>query len=245
MNRRTIGEPGYLKLLIFFIPIIIMLTGCGLLDSDNDERLHELEKPEVELIPLAVGNYWVYEQWQIEPTWLDTVRNKVLLKRDVIIENTKVQAYGTYRFRYDQQPREDALITLSANGTEGHYSLGFDAPFDSLNRLTKGLRYKFPANPGDAWEHTAIVYNLTEQELRIGETRTFTLMDTTKTVVTPAGIFENCYVYRFFDFQTASLVRHYMFIKPMVGLVGVDSYAGEDLYAQQRLLEYNIENKSP
>lgn len=61
--------------------------------------------------------------------------------RDVIIENTRIRAYGTYRFRYDEQPREDALITLEANGPEGHYILGLDVPYDTLNTLSKGLRY--------------------------------------------------------------------------------------------------------
>lgn len=232
----------YLSITLF-MALSVILFGCGLLDSNSDEPMQVLETPEVELIPLDVGNYWVYDQWYFgDPTWRDTVRHEVLLSRDVIIENTKVQAYGTYRFRYDQQPGEDALISLSANGIDGHYVLGFDVPFDSLNSLSIGLRYKYPANPGDSWEHTVILFNVVEQKLRMGETRTITLMDTTKTVETPAGTFDNCYVYRFWDFRIASLIRHYMFIKPMFGLVGVDSYAGDDLYGQQRLLEYELNN---
>lgn len=89
------------------------------------------------------------------------------------------------------------------------------------------------------------MFNVVEQQLRLGETRTIELVDTTKTVETPAGTFDNCYIYKFFDFRTASLIRHYVYIKPRVGLVGVDSYAGEDLYGQQRLLEYDLENNSP
>ena len=245
MKLVTKDKATFSRFIQSFVVLSVILSGCGLLDSDYDEPLQELQTPEVELIPLAVGNYWIYDQWQVEPTWRDTVRNEVLLNRDVIIENTKVQAFGTYRFRYDQQPGEDALISLSANGKDGHYLLGFDAPFDALNSLSKGLRYKYPANPGDSWEHNTIVFNVIEQKLRIGETRTITLVDATKTVETPAGTFENCYVYRFWDFRTASILVHYVSIKPMIGIVGVDTFVADDmddLYGQQRLIEYEINN---
>lgn len=225
-----------------WIPVLMLiLAGCGAVDAENE--LDELIRPDVELIPLAVGNYWVYDQWQVEPTWRDTVRNEIMSMHDVIIENTRIRAFGSYRFRYDERPREDALISLLANGLEGHYSLGFEAPYDTLNRLSNGLRYRFPANPGEHWEYTVIAFRPADQMLRIGNTRTIELIDATKTVETPIATFEDCLVYTSFDFQTASLIRHYIYIKPEVGLVGVDSYVGDDLYGQQRLIEFGL-NKS-
>lgn len=234
------------KYLVLYSIVLLFSISCNIFNANDHETiLMTLPKADQELIPLAVGNYWIYDQWQIEPTWRDTVRNEVLTIRDVVIENTKIRAYGMYRFRYDEQPREDALISLETNSPEGYFSLGFDAPLDSLNKLSNGLRYKYPASVGDAWEHTALVFNVVDQKLRIGNTRTIELVDTTKTVETPAATFENCYVYVLNDFRTLSTLVHYLYIKPMVGLVGVDTFAGDDLYGQQRLLEYHLVSNSP
>lgn len=251
MNLITKDKATFSRSITSFIVLSVILSGCGLLESDNDEPLQLLESPEVELIPLAVGNYWVYDMWYNEPTWRDTIRNEVFSMHNVIVENTKVRAYGTYLFSLNTPPEEDTLISLSANGSEGYYVIGFEAPLDSLNKLAEGgLRYKYPANPGDAWEHTTIVYNVIEQKLRIGETRTVTLVDTTKTVETEADIFENCFVYIFQDFRIATLLYHHIYIKPKVGIIGVDTFEADNpndtssLYGQQRLLEYDL-NISP
>jgi len=69
------------------------VTGC-----DTDEPLQVFGKPETELIPIASGNFWIYNHWQIEPTWRDTVRNDELPIRDVIIEDNKIRACGTHRY---------------------------------------------------------------------------------------------------------------------------------------------------
>lgn len=229
---------------IAFFIAIITLAGCDLTGPEHVEPLDELISPDNELIPLAVGNYWVYEQWYYaDPTWLDTVRNEVLYTHDIIVENTKVHAYGIYRFRYDERPRDDALVTLVANGPEGYYSLGLRIPTDSLYKLNEGLHYKYPASIGDTWEFTTAIYNQQNEEMRLGNTRTIKLIDTTKTVEAPAGDFKNCYVYRFNDFRTASTLIHHVYIKPMVGIVGMDTYAGDVLFGQQQLLEYEINGK--
>jgi hypothetical protein len=234
-----------IDILIAIFIMSITLTSCDLTGPEPVESLDELISPENEFIPLAVGNYWVYEQWYYgDPTWLDTVRNEILFTHDIIVENTKVHAYGIYRFRYDERPREDALVPLAANGPEGYYILGSRTPTDSLYKLNEGLRYKYPASIGDTWEYTQVIYNRQSGEFRLGNTRTIQLIDTTKTVETPAGDFENCYVYRFNDFYIASTLIHYFYIKPMIGIVGVDTYvADDDLYGQQRLLEYEINGK--
>jgi len=223
---------------------IIALAGCDLTGPEPAEPLEKLISPENELIPLAVGNYWVYEQWYYgDPTWLDTVRNEILFTHDIIVENTKVQTYGTYRFRYDERPRDDALVPLAANGPEGYYILGSRTPTDSLYKLNEGLFYKYPASTGDTWEFTQVIYNRQSEEMRLGNTGTIKLIDTTKTVETPSGDYENCYVYRFNDFRTFSTLVHHVYIKPMVGIVGVDTYVGNDLYGQQRILKYELNGK--
>ena len=80
----------------------------------------------------------------------------------------------------------------------------------------------------------------------MGNTRTIELVDTTKTVKTPAGTFENCYVYVHQDFRTAVLMYHNIYIKNGVGIVGLDTFLADnpydrnELYGQQRLIEYRL-----
>ncbi|MEX0721845.1 MAG: hypothetical protein WD059_14315 [Balneolaceae bacterium] len=231
--------------LVFLITCLI-LTSCGLLGGEDEEKLKELLPPENELIPLEVGNYWVYDQWYLDPGLADTVREEVLHARNIIVDNTKIRTFGTYRFHYQDRPREDALITLKANGPDGYYSLGYHTPVDSLYNLEEGLYYKYPATVGDNWEKTTVLYDSRNEEMTLGSTRTIELVDTGRTLETPAGVFGNCYVYMHNDFADASTVGHFFYIKPEIGIIGVDSKVSDGvdtiLVGQKRLLEYHIIN---
>ncbi len=235
---------GSLLTLILLV-CLMWIAGCGLVGND-EKKLREMLAPENELIPLAVGNYWVYEQWLIDPTWLDTVRTEVMDVQDIIVEGTKIRSFGTHRFRYDERPRADALLSRTANGPDGYYSLGFVIPSGSLLTLSQGLFYKYPAIVGESWQTTTVLFHNQSGDLSFGNTRTIELLDTTKTVETPAGVFENCYVYVFNDFRTATLLYHHMYIKPKVGIVGVDTFEADNpndtsvLHGQQRLIEYKL-----
>ena len=193
-----------------------------------------------------MGNYWVYAQWHVDSTRIDTVREEVLNVQNIISDNTKIRAYGTYRFNYKNEPPEDALISLKANGSNGLYYLGFRIPTDSLYNFDKGLYFKYPAKVGDMWEHTDVLYYPQNGEMVLGDTQTITLVDTTKTVETSAGIFKNCYVYTHWGFNNGdylSTEKHYFYVKPRIGIIGVDTYIADDkdeLYGQWRLLEYKL-----
>lgn len=244
-QHHTSYFPKVSSLVPLLLVCMMWIAGCGLVGND-DKKLGEMLAPEKELIPLAVGNYWVYEQWVNDLSWLDTVRTEVMDEQDIIVEGTKIRSFGTHRFRYDERPRADALLSRTANGPDGYYSLGFVIPSGSLLTLSKGLFYKYPATVGESWQTTTVLLHNQSGELSFWNTRTIELLDTTKTVETPAGVFENCYVYVFNDFRTATLLYHHMYIKPNVGLVGVDTFEADNtndtsvLFGQQRLLEYDI-----
>lgn len=242
MDKNNLQPPSILILICCFA---FFLNSCGLLDGDK-EKLKELLPPEEELIPLEVGNYWVYEQWHMNPEWKDTVREEVLNVQNIIAEHTKIRAYGSYRFHYKAEPREDALIWLRANGQEGFYQLGGRVPTDSLYNLDKGLYFKYPASIGEEWDKTSVIYSPPSGTMSLGDTQTITLVETAKTVETSAGIFENCYVYTHWGFNNSdyiSLEKHYFYVKPTVGIVGVDTYSEDNkdyLNGQWRLLEYHL-----
>ncbi|MEX0608003.1 MAG: hypothetical protein WD016_01680 [Balneolaceae bacterium] len=234
------------SLISLVILIFLFGSSCGLLGEDEEDELKELIPPEEELIPLKVGNYWVYEQWHMNPEWKDTVREEVLNVHNIIANDTEIRAYGSYRFHYKDRPREDALVWLRANGPEGFLKLGGRVPTDSLYNLDEGLYFKYPASIGEEWEHTSVVYFPPSGTMSLGDSQTITLVDTGKTVKTPAGTFENCYVYTHWGFSNSdyvSLEKHYFYVKPTVGIVGVDTYSEDNkdyLNGQLRLLEYHL-----
>ncbi|MEX0721846.1 MAG: hypothetical protein WD059_14320 [Balneolaceae bacterium] len=237
----------FYRLFIFLITCLI-LTSCGLLGGEDEEKLKELLPPENELIPLEVGNYWVHDQWYLDTSLKDTVRKEVLSVQNIIADKTRIRAFGTYRFYYKDRPREDALVSLEANGPAGLYFLGFKIPTDSLYNLNQGLYYKYPATVGDSWKKTTVLYDSRNEEMTLGSTRIIELIDTTRTIETPAGVFENCYVYKHNDFRGTSPETHYFYIKPGIGIVGVDTgidggnEVGEDTTGQKRLIEYQIKD---
>ncbi|MEO9884667.1 MAG: hypothetical protein ABJR05_02480 [Balneola sp.] len=229
----------HLRILLTFISVVIIIAGCGFTGNEEKE-LNELIAPENELIPLEVGNYWVYEQWYLDPSFKDTVREEVIGKRRIVAEDIIVDAFESVRFRYDTRPADDAILPIKANGPDGHYFLGAWAKVDSL--YINNRRYKYPAKVGDVWKSTSSIYDSKNSRFLIGSSRTIELIDTTKTVVTAAGTFENCYVYKNNDFSPTSTLTHFYYIKPTVGIIGLDSRIDDEpeLLGQWRILEYKL-----
>jgi len=229
-------------ILLTFISVVIIIAGCGF-TGNEDEELTELVAPENELIPLEVGNYWVYEQWYLDPSNKDTVREEVIGTRQIIAEDIIVDAFESVRFRYDTRPADDARLPVKANGSEGHFFLGGWAKVDSL--YINNRRYKYPAEVGDTWESRQILFDTEKKEYKIGNTRTIELIDTNRTVTTSVGVFENCYVYKHQDFKPLFPYFQYIFIKPGIGIVGGETKTTIDdsiYYAGQYFLrEYRVE----
>ena len=227
---------------LIFLGTVLIFSGCGLLNGDDNDKLNELLPPENELIPLEVGNYWVYEQWYLDPSNKDTVREEIIGTRRIIAEDNIADAYKSVRFRYDSRPADDALIALKANGPDGHYFLGGWTEIDSL--YINNRRYAYPAEAGDSLESRQILFDTEMQEYKIGSTRTIELMETNRTITTPAGVFENCYVYRHQDYNRLFPYYQYIYVKPGIGIVGgktvgtndSTNYAGEYF-----LIDYKVE----
>lgn len=218
---------------MFIASVLVLFSGCSLLGGEDEKKIKELIPPQQELIPLEVGNYWVYEQWYLDPSNKDTVREEIIGTRRIIAEDIMVDAFESVRFRYDSQPADDALIALKANGQDGHYFLGGWTDIDSL--YINNRRYAYPAEAGDTLSSRQILFDTETKEYKIGSTRTIELMETNRTITTPAGVFENCYVYRHQDYNRLFPYYQYIYVKPGTGIVGgktvgtndSTNYAGE------------------
>lgn len=226
-----------------FAPLIIMgffFGACGFFD--NDEELTKLIVPENELIPLEIGNYWIYEQWYFERSNKDTVREEIIGNRTIIAEDIIVNAFETTRFRYDKRPSSDAILSLKANGINGHYYLGAWSEMDSI--YINNRRFKYPAKVGDTWESRQTLFDTENNEFKKGNIRIIELIDINRTVITSAGIFENCYVYKHLDFNPLFLYDQFIYIKPGIGIIGGETISIDDtldIAGQYFLREYRID----
>ena len=181
---------------------------------------HSDPQPIEAVVPLAVGNQWVYQVSRYDASGAptdtvrlirsvvkDTVINKstwyVLNNRD-IVRNTS-QGYA----RYDGSVREQSL-TIYQNSSAGGIGYGFDLP-----------TYK------------VLVYTVPDSRLQ--------------SVVTPKGTFsshqytiENQYTYP--GNAAVQIVKRLEYVAPGVGLVKSDQYYRDSPVLQQRqvLIDYTL-----
>jgi hypothetical protein len=203
-----------------------------------------------ELIPLAVGNEWLYHRWYAVPTIVDTMREVVLNDYNITLGDNTYTVYGYQRFHHtveyeSEAPKEKILSKdnmydfyslyesdkfvipyqwLRANTEHGVYSFGGISQTDTL--FLKNIHYKYPGSVGDEWEYPEIAYHFIEQEFSIGDTRTFELVGMNDKFESDIADYDGCYVYRWSEMGTYPpgpiyWWYHYAYIKPGIGVVAV------------------------
>ena len=174
----------------------IIFYGC--MDVDDNGWINS----QGVLIPLAVGNYWVYEWVRYDSlgneTIIDTIR--VNICNSTIVNGTRV-----YYWSWDDS-YEDA--TLIANLTGGVYDFGI-VYNDSVHlHDTLGTHYlwlKYPASVGETFYSSA-------------ENDSMTVVSISRPIMVPAGLF-TCYEY-IYDYD------QHVYFAPNHGYICARSYDG-------------------
>ncbi len=216
-SRKIVGQTFLsVKSIAFAIVVILctsLLVGC----SDVKEIVIAPEKPQ-EIIPLAVGNYWVYEvshyhnpdslirlhteRWSVESV---VYRNEATWYR-ILIESDED------RWRYFRN-NEFGLIELR------------------LSPESADLLYKYPVDSSEQWE--------------IGWDYILGALST-EDVEVDAGIFTSCVHYLQSDNIVIDW-QNYLesWIKPDIGIVRSKRYTNNpymmDAYVKHELVEYHVE----
>ncbi|MEX1276602.1 MAG: hypothetical protein WD898_02035 [Candidatus Paceibacterota bacterium] len=200
-SRDNIKRNGHINSQWFYYIESVRLLRCGLMQkilrvswisfllcfNHCDVSVNSEESGE--LMPLRVGNHWLYQAWYFSTP--DTLKAELTRQVEVTIEGVKYQALA-YQVYLPGQPRPPYEWLYWA-GPKGLYSLGGIAETDTL--LYKKLIFKYPARVGESWPVVGIYFGF-DQRFHFLDTLTYTLVSKNEAIETPAGRFE-CHLYTY------------------------------------------------
>ncbi len=142
------------------------------------------EPPPVgELVPLQVGNYWVYNVYDSlgEPVGQQTLG----ITGSQMITHSGTTYEVLHWNWYEDLNTPSSSYILVRNGEEGLWAMGYYDSFNDTLVVDPQLAAKYPAAIGDSWSYV---------DVEFGETYIYECVSTDQTISTPAGSF-SCYVY--------------------------------------------------
>ena len=215
-----------------FLCFLILCTSCDLFTNEQKETTGEL-------MPLAVGNYWEYEN-----TYLDVIKDTLLYE---VTEEIQIPigdtTYTAYAMNFIPLPPDlPSYYWLRRNDEEGLFLMGGISDTDTL--FMNEVEYRLPIRVGEIFETPRISFSFARREFYISDTLSITLIDDDREVITPAGKFK-CFVYNF-DLSAGDDVAerfdYYLFYSLGVGLVKQEERGkfNQDIKSEFILMNYQI-----
>lgn len=206
----------------FILLFNLLLLSCN---SVTDPPISKKPEP---LMPLAVGNFWVYQGYYLKddgsidyPEYF-TFGYKISDKLSIAIKEKEITSFkcALYNPRTNYTSTKTKLIY---NGIEGLYYAGI-ANKDTVKMLFNDLMFKIPPIKGEENLAHTFYYKPSGNYLNISDSviTNYTCVSTDSLFSTPVGDF-NCVVYKLklmLD-DVFYLGDIYYFIKPGLGLVGI------------------------
>ncbi len=192
----------------------------------RDEGTVEITKRESGVIvPLEVGNYWVYSYLEPDGTPSGEVEKLGITGCSTITyQERQYLVYFWNWFETLDQPFDE--FWLMNNQDDGLWMIGY--AWDSFDTAAyfPNLTIKYPAEVGDAWEYVDVEASVTMECVSTGSI-----------IKTPAGTFE-CYAY-------LENEEYYVYFAPGIGYVGYGATIDGQDTEGFRLIEYHLEFGSP
>ena len=185
-----------------------MISIC--LGCDTSVEYH----PSEPLMPLAVGNTWIYSSWYGTPTLADSFM--------FVIDKDFRMADGSLAYRRISKSLGEILPSfgwLYRNQSGGLYCLGGLSDTDTM--FTEFLDREYPAIPGSSRVVPRLVFVPSTGQFAIPESLIVSVESVHWPVSTPAGNF-NCVVYKYNYRPQEDVVASwnvYQYYCPGVGLV--------------------------
>ena len=156
-------EQFVMKTAVWVVAAMLALSSCEKNPGGSDT--------EKELVPLAVGNYWAYQQlWYggVDGEVLEGLTDSVLF---MVIGDTLLSIDGSEHrtairsstFPFDGVPADHRWLYW--NGDDGTYLMGGISGNDTL--IYKSMVYKFPISKGESWQAHRIYYDYFLQEFEV------------------------------------------------------------------------------
>ena len=205
------------------------------------------------LIPLAVGNYWVYQEYDLNSDGSIRSANQYI-RGYKITDTLSVNLDGTKQktFRCNRCDSSTSWTSFDGrllyNGNDGTYYAGV-TDRDSVSTLFNDLMFKYPTNKGHETAARTFYYNIFCNFDNVPDSviTTYTCVSTDSLFSTPFGDFK-CVVYKLKlmldDYFYLGDV--YYFFKPGLGMVGTifmtySYYSNEHYYfLKDVLIDYNL-----
>ena len=207
-----------MKTLLIFFSLFLMTCNLGTGPADENAG---------PIIPLAVGNYWVYQQYSLNNDGsvsfaVEDLRGyKITDILSVSLNGGNQKTFKYTRYAPGGDPYSEAKLIY--NGKEGIYYAGITDK-DTIKMLFNDLMFKYPANKGDETTAHTFYYYIFGNLDNIPDSivTTYTCVSTDSLFSTPVGDFR-CIVYKLklmLD-NIFYLGDVYYFFKPGLGLVGI------------------------
>lgn len=215
------------------IIVSILVVGCS---KDKNNSIVEPEPEKIDpLIPLAIGNYWLYQSYYLNPddgsinyadTWkfgfiIDDTLTQIINGKRVL--NYKFFNCGEELKPYYDKPGSFTGSKLIYQDKLGMYYSGMER-YDTLKASFNELIFPYPVQKGDVAIGHEFYYSTTGNYLSGTDDmiQRYTCVSTDSLFSTPVGDFK-CIVYKmvYYGIVTLSQSEVYYFIKPGIGIVGL------------------------
>ena len=198
-------------------------------------------QPSVDILPLAVGNQWVFLATSYATPVPDTVYYEIM--KQIHVDHGGVTQEAWAMQIYHKKPSPNPVLWLRWNGFDGVYDGGGITTTDTM--LTNILQLKYPARPGDTWQVPNLTYSPYDSSFQIKDTLTYSLDSIGVLLQTPAGLF-SCYEYKYTQKPAEDVLEpwdYYWYYCPSIGMVGgrVRGHFDGALNGELLLLRYHIQ----
>jgi len=190
----------------------MILAGCRSSSVGPDAS----QTGKLSLLPLTVGNQWLYGGWYATPSLSDSFHMVIDRQTSFGDETTKVYRKLFYSVHSSTPP---SYGWLYSNKSDGVHLIGGLADTDTL--LLESMYRKYPTTVGDSWQVLNVGFAFATNSFEPADTVTVSTIAVDKEVITPAGAF-TCVVYKYSfkpDEDVLGWWNVYEYYSPGIGLV--------------------------
>ncbi len=224
-----------LYILLMIIIFAMLIAGCSE-DSTNPSGQQSFQD---EIIPLAVGNQWIY-LYTDETTGLqDTLCKGVSGSEMFECEDHELREVFHWNwYNLDEGHYEDHK-SLCYNTEEGFHKAGGISSSDSL--FADYLTVKYPVSEGDSWIYTDIEYDPENSQWVYTDTLEAFCTAVDTMITTPAGFF-TCIEVTLCRLGTepGGLFVQRFYYSPNIGYIGFILYNNGVIRSKRLLMDYSI-----
>jgi hypothetical protein len=220
--------------IISFVLVTLIMVGC----KDNSVLPEPVEPEPITydpLIPLGVGNYWLYQAYYLKSDdgsikfpeankfgfIIDDTLSQVINGKRIL--NYKLFNCGEELKPYYDKPGSFEGSKLVYHDKSGIYYSGIEK-YDTLKMSFNDLIFPYPAKKNESVSGHVFYYSTLGNALNVSDEviTQYTCVSTDSIYTTPLGDFR-CVVYKmvYADFDPLFRDEVYYFIKPGLGIVGM------------------------